>query len=351
MKKKIFALALSVGMLFSFNSVQASNKVWTQNNGYWKLYEDGKLVKGKWSTYKGNWYHFDKNGIMETGWKFINGNWYSFTKNGLMRINWYKENGKWYYLGTNGDMKVGWFKTANRKWSYFKSSGEMVIDTLVEANDTRHYVIDSNGYTLDKLPKDDKFKIGNKTYHLQYGNGAACIVKDSWIFDYSSDEVSALRNFSDNASPNEEINVKNIISNFKNYKDKIYLGKDGLEVAPTPEYTGATLKILKIVDKWIVRNDPKNIHNKILGNYTIINDKLYYLDGEELVRGYHVLVIEGMIGNDYAFLTYANENGEIIRAKRLSGDRSKFLNNEVDGFFKDKIVIKSYNNFFVDIVE
>lgn len=72
MKKKIFASALSVGILFSFNSVQASNKVWTQNNGFWKLYEDGKLVKGKWSTYKGNWYHFDKNGIMETGWKFIN---------------------------------------------------------------------------------------------------------------------------------------------------------------------------------------------------------------------------------------------------------------------------------------
>lgn len=355
MKRKFLLFVLIFGMFFITSTINATTLKWTNTNGNWKFYKDGILVKNKWEVYNGNWYHFDKDGIMETGWHLINNKWYSFTKDGQMRTNWYFEDNKWYYLGFNGDMKTGWYKTTDKNWSYFKSSGEMVSDTLVKASDKKSYLIDSNGYTLYKLPKGRKYKIKDLEYYLQFGNDAICIVENSWIFDYSKNLEQHLINFSDNVKPNEEIKVENIISNFKNYKDKFYLGNNGQKVLPTPEFNGMDLKIEKIDGKLFVKNDKNEVETfkNIIGNYTIIDNRLYYLVGNQIKTGYHVLNGDGMIEHEYAFLTYANENGEIIKARRLSDyrNRKKDLNTEIDGFFGDKIIINSNDNFSVKIVK
>lgn len=328
----------------------------TTPDGY-RVDENGKWIKevlGDWKHDNYGWWYSKKDGSYpKNQWELISGKWYYFNSNGYMQTFWQLIDEDWYYLGSNGDMKTGWVKTKKDKWSYFKSSGEMLSNTIVKSSDDLGYIIDSDGYTLDKMPQGKKYIQNGIEYNLQFGNGAVCIVENAWIFDYSKNLELNILNFSDNVKPNEEVKVENIISNFKNYKDKYYIGKDGIKVSPTPEFNGVDLKIEKVNGKLVVVNSLNKLSNMLIGNYTIINNKLYYLDGNEIKTGYHALVGDGIVEHDYSFLTYSNENGEVVKVKRLLTykGQKEFLNKEIDGFFGDKVIIESENAFSVKKVK
>ena len=56
-----------------------------------------------------------------------------------------------------------------------------------------------------------------------------------------------------------------------------------------------------------------------MDNFTINNNKLYYLDNGQgkLKTGYFVLIDDGMATTHYHLLVYADQSGEVLKMKRL----------------------------------
>ena len=386
-KSKLLTLGLLVGsgLLLSINQAQAAD-TWVKNGADWNLSQDGSLAKNKWVQNAGSWYHFDGSGKMQTGWLKDGNTWYSLADSGAMRTGWYKEGNTWYSLADSGAMRTGWYQegstwyylkgsgamatgwaTANGKWSYFEKSGAMVADRAVPASDGESYVIGKDGYMLTKLPSQVEQSQADDTiitnivtlsdgydYHLINRKDGVIVEKNAWYIkpefkkfsDKYGDKVSnTMFALVDNTEEGQEINPKAVVKNFQNLPNRYYFGADGRRVTNLPEMT--TYSEIKKVGNDVYLENPGARLRLGATNFTINNNKLYYLENEQgkLKTGYFVLIDDGATTTHQHILAYADQSGEILKMKRLPSRFSDYFDKEIDGFYGQKIKITQPNKY------
>ena len=383
-KSKLLTLGLLVGagLLLSINQAQAAD-TWVKNGADWNLSQDGSLAKNKWVQNAGSWYYFDDSGNMQTGWLKDGDTWYSLADSGAMRTGWYKEGSIWYSLADSGAMRTGWYKegstwyylkdsgamatgwaTANGKWSYFEKSGAMVADRAVPASDGESYILGKDGYmlTLKNSPykDDDIVRLGDGYEYLitskfdGHNYTDVIVDKNTWYIkpefkkfsDKYGDEVSnTMLALVDNKEEGQEIDPKAVIRNFQNLPGRYYFGADGRRVLPLPEMT--TRSEIKKVGNDLYLEDPGVRLRLPSANFTINNNKLYYLDNGQgkLKTGYFVLIDDGMATTHHHLLVYADQSGEVLKMKRLPSRFIDYRDKEIDGFYGQKIKITQPNKY------
>ena len=376
-KSKLLTLGLLVGagLLLSIKQAQAAD-TWVKNGADWNLSQDGSLAKNKWVQNAGSWYHFDASGNMQTGWLKDGNTWYSLADSGAMRTGWYKEGNTWYSLANSGAMRTGWYKegstwyylkdsgamatgwaTANGQWSYFENSGAMVADRAVPASDGESYVIGKDGYLANRKDSGynihDIVKLGDGQEYLLNAKGDDVIIeKNAWYIrpefkkfsnKYGDEVANTTLALVDNKEEGQEIDPKAVIRNFQNLPGRYYFGADGRRVLPLPEMT--TRSEIKKVGNDLYLEDP-GVRLRF-DNFTINNNKLYYLDNGQgkLKTGYFVLIDDGMATTHYHFLVYADQSGEVLKMKRLPSRFSDYFDKEIDGFYGQKIKITQPNKY------
>ncbi|WP_261035425.1 N-acetylmuramoyl-L-alanine amidase family protein [Streptococcus mitis] len=370
-----FGLLAGAGLLLSINQAQAAD-TWVKNGADWNLSQDGSLAKNKWVQNAGSWYHFDSTGKMQTGWLKDGNTWYSLADSGAMRTGWYKEGNTWYSLANSGAMRTGWYKEgstwyylkgsgamatgwaiANNQWSYFENSGAMVADRAVPASDGESYVIGKDGYLANRKDSGynihDIVKLGDGQEYLLNAKGNDVIIeKNTWYIkpefkkfsDKYGDEVAnTTLALVDNKEEGQEIDPKAVIRNFQNLPGRYYFGADGRRVLPLPEMT--TRSEIKKVGNDLYLEDP-GVRLRF-DNFTINNNKLYYLDNgqSKLKTGYFVLIDDGMATTLHHLLVYADQSGEVLKMKRLPSRFSDYFDKEIDGFYGQKIKITQPNKY------
>ena len=392
-KSKLLTLGLlaGAGLLLSINQAQAAD-TWVKNGADWNLSQDGSLAKNKWVQNAGSWYHFDSTGKMQTGWLKDGNTWYSLADSGAMRTGWYKEGNTWYSLANSGAMRTGWYKegstwyylkdsgamatgwaTANGQWSYFEKSGAMVADRAVPASDGESYVIGKDGYLLTKLPSQVEQSQADDTiitnivtlsdgydYHLIHRKDGVIVEKNAWYikpefkkFSNKYGDVVANTTLAlvDNKEEGQEIDPKAVVQNFQNLPNRYYFDENGHRVVNIPAMT--TYSEIKKVGNDVYLENPGARLRLGATNFTINNNKLYYLENEQgkLKTGYFVLIDDGMATTHYHFLAYADQSGEILKMKRLPSGVSDYLDKEIDGLYGEKIKIESpHSNEYYKVV-
>ena len=383
-KSKLLTLGLlaGAGLLLSINQAQAAD-TWVKNGSDWNLSQDGSLAKNKWVQNAGSWYHFDSSGKMQTGWLKDGNTWYSLADSGAMRTGWYKEGDIWYSLADSGAMRTGWYKEGStwyylrfsgsmqtgwecidNNWYYFEQSGAMASDRVVNSSDGTGYILSKDGhmFTLQNSPykKDDIVRLGDGYEYLITakfdGNNFTDVIvdKNTWYIkpefkkfsDKYGDEVAnTTLALVDNKEEGQEIDPKAVIRNFQNLPGRYYFGADGRRVLPLPEMT--TRSEIKKVGNDLYLEDPGVRLRLPSTNFTINNNKLYYLENEQgkLKTGYFVLIDDGMATTHYHFLVYADQSGEVLKMKRLPSRFSDYFDKEIDGFYGQKIKITQPNKY------
>ena len=392
-KSKLLTLGLlaGAGLLLSINQAQAAD-TWVKNGADWNLSQDGSLAKDKWVQNAGSWYHFDSTGKMQTGWLKDGNTWYSLADSGAMRTGWYKEGNTWYSLASSGAMRTGWYEegstwyylkgsgamatgwaTPNGKWSYFEKSGAMVADRAVPASDGESYVIGKDGYLLTKLPSQVEQSQADDTiitnivtlsdgydYHLIHRKDGVIVEKNAWYIkpefkkfsnkygDVVSNTTLALV---DNKEEGQDIDPKAVVQNFQNLPNRYYFDENGHRVVNIPAMT--TYSEIKKVGNDVYLENPGARLRLGATNFTINNNKLYYLENEQgkLKTGYFVLIDDGATTTHHHILAYAGQSGEILKMKRLPSGVSNFLDKEIDGLYGEKIKIESpHSNEYYKVV-
>ena len=392
-KSKLLTLGLlaGAGLLLSINQAQAAD-TWVKNGADWNLSQDGSLAKDKWVQNAGSWYHFDSTGKMQTGWLKDGNTWYSLADSGAMRTGWYKEGNTWYSLASSGAMRTGWYEegstwyylkgsgamatgwaTPNGKWSYFEKSGAMVADRAVPASDGESYVIGKDGYMLTKLPSQVEQSQADDTiitnivtlsdgydYHLIHRKDGVIVEKNAWYIkpefkkfsnkygDVVSNTTLALV---DNKEEGQDIDPKAVVQNFQNLPNRYYFDENGHRVVNIPAMT--TYSEIKKVGNDVYLENPGARLRLGATNFTINNNKLYYLENEKgkLKTGYFVLIDDGATTTHHHILAYADQSGEILKMKRLPSGVSDYLDKEIDGLYGEKIKIESpHSNEYYKVV-
>ena len=375
----------------SINQAQAAD-TWVKNGSDWNLSQDGSLAKDKWVQNAGSWYHFDSTGKMQTGWLKDGNTWYSLADSGAMRTGWYKEGNTWYSLASSGAMRTGWYKegstwyylkgsgamatgwaTPNGKWSYFEKSGAMVADRAVPASDGESYVIGKDGYLLTKLPSQVEQSQADETiitnivtlsdgydYHLIHRKDGVIVEKNAWYikpefkkFSNKYGDVVANTTLAlvDNKEEGQEIDPKAVVQNFQNLPNRYYFDENGHRVVNIPAMT--TYSEIKKVGNDVYLENPGARLRLGATNFTINNNKLYYLENEQgkLKTGYFVLIDDGATTTHHHILAYADQSGEILKMKRLPSGVSDYLDKEIDGLYGEKIKIESpHSNEYYKVV-
>ena len=381
-KSKLLTLGLlaGAGLLLSINQAQAAD-TWVKNGADWNLSQDGSLAKNKWVQNAGSWYHFDSAGKMQTGWLKDGNTWYSLADSGAMRTGWYKEGNTWYSLADSGAMRTGWYKEGStwyylrfsgsmqtgwecidNNWYYFEQSGAMASDRVVNSSDGTGYILSKDGhmFTLQNSPykHGDIVRLGDGYEYLIKakfdGNNFTDVIvdKNTWhikpefkkFSDKYGDEVAnTTLALVDNKEEGQEIDPKAVIRNFQNLPGRYYFGADGRRVLPLPEMT--TRSEIKKVGNDLYLEDP-GVRLR-LDNFTINNNKLYYLDNGQgkLKIGYFVLIDDGMATTHYHLLVYADQSGEVLKMKRLPSRFIDYRDKEIDGFYGQKIKITQPNKY------
>ena len=381
-KSKLLTLGLlaGAGLLLSINQAQAAD-TWVKNGADWNLSQDGSLAKNKWVQNAGSWYHFDSAGKMQTGWLKDGNTWYSLADSGAMRTGWYKEGNTWYSLADSGAMRTGWYKEGStwyylrfsgsmqtgwecidNNWYYFEQSGAMASDRVVNSSDGTGYILSKDGhmFTLQNSPykHGDIVRLGDGYEYLIKakfdGNNFTDVIvdKNTWhikpefkkFSDKYGDEVAnTTLALVDNKEEGQEIDPKAVIRNFQNLPGRYYFGADGRRVLPLPEMT--TRSEIKKVGNDLYLEDP-GVRLR-LDNFTINNNKLYYLENEQgkLKTGYFVLIDDGMATTHYHLLVYADQSGEVLKMKRLPSRFIDYRDKEIDGFYGQKIKITQPNKY------
>ena len=389
-KSKLLTLGLlaGAGLLLSINQAQAAD-TWVKNGADWNLSQDGSLAKDKWVQNAGSWYHFDGTGKMQTGWLKDGNTWYSLADSGAMRTGWYKEGNTWYSLADSGAMRTGWYKegstwyylkgsgamatgwaTANGQWSYFEKSGAMVADRAVPASDGESYVIGKDGYmlTLKNSPykNGDIVRLGDGYEYLIEakfdGNNFTDVIvsKNTWYIKpefkkfsekYGDEVANTTLALVDNKEEGQEIDPKAVVQNFQNLPNRYYFDENGHRVVNIPAMT--TYSEIKKVGNDVYLENPGARLRLGATNFTINNNKLYYLENEQgkLKTGYFVLIDDGATTTHHHILAYADQSGEILKMKRLPSGVSNFLDKEIDGLYGEKIKIESpHSNEYYKVV-
>ena len=389
-KSKLLTLGLLVGagLLLSINQAQAAD-TWVKNGADWNLSQDGSLAKNKWVQNAGSWYHFDSTGKMQTGWLKDGDTWYSLADSGSMRTGWYKEGNTWYSLADSGAMRTGWYQegstwyylkgsgamatgwaTADGKWSYFENSGAMVADRAVPASDGESYVIGKDGYmlTLKNSPykNGDIVRLGDGYEYLIEakfdGNNFTDVIvsKNTWYIKpefkkfsekYGDEVANTTLALVDNKEEGQEIDSKAVVQNFQNLPNRYYFDENGHRVINIPAMT--TYSEIKKVGNDVYLENPGARLRLGATNFTINNNKLYYLENEKgkLKTGYFVLIDDGATTTHHHILAYADQSGEILKMKRLPSGVSDYLDKEIDGLYGEKIKIESpHSNEYYKVV-
>ena len=389
-KSKLLTLGLlaGAGLLLSINQAQAAD-TWVKNGADWNLSQDGSLAKNKWVQNAGSWYHFDSTGKMQTGWLKDDNTWYSLADSGSMRTGWYKEGNTWYSLANSGAMRTGWYKegstwyylkgsgamatgwaTADGKWSYFENSGAMVADRAVPASDGESYVIGKDGYmlTLKNSPykNGDIVRLGDGYEYLIEakfdGNNFTDVIvsKNTWYIKpefkkfsekYGDEVANTTLALVDNKEEGQEIDPKAVVQNFQNLPNRYYFDENGHRVVNIPAMT--TYSEIKKVGNDVYLENPGARLRLGATNFTINNNKLYYLENEQgkLKTGYFVLIDDGATTTHHHILAYADQSGEILKMKRLPSGVSDYLDKEIDGLYGEKIKIESpHSNEYYKVV-
>ena len=383
-KSKLLTLGLlaGAGLLLSIKQAQAAD-TWVKNGADWNLSQDGSLAKSKWVQNAGSWYHFDSAGKMQTGWLKDGNTWYSLADSGAMRTGWYKEGNTWYSLADSGAMRTGWYKEGStwyylrfsgsmqtgwefidNNWYYFEQSGAMASDRVVNSSDGTGYILSKDGhmFTLRNSPykDDDIVRLGDGYEYLikskfdGHNYTDVIVAKNIWYIkpefkkfsDKYGDEVSnTMLALVDNKEEGQEIDPKAVIRNFQNLPGRYYFGADGRRVLPLPEMT--TRSEIKKVGNDVYLENPGARLRLPSANFTINNNKLYYLENEQgkLKTGYFVLIDDGMATTHHHFLVYADQSGEVLKMKRLPSGVSNYLDKEIDGFYGQKIKITQPNKY------
>ncbi len=108
-----------------------------EEEGYYRYYEAGKLVKSSWKTVDGKKYYFKKNGNAATLSYKISGKYYIFDSNGqlfqpsskkIVKVETDTGEYKKFRVNTNGTAASGW---ADSKTYYFYGNGEMATGIIV----------------------------------------------------------------------------------------------------------------------------------------------------------------------------------------------------------------------------
>ena len=108
-----------------------------EEDGYYRYYEDGKLVKSSWRTVDGKKYYFKKNGNAATLSYQISGKYYIFDRNGqlfqpsskkIVKVETDTGEYKKFRVNTDGTAASGW---ADGKTYYFYENGEMATGIIV----------------------------------------------------------------------------------------------------------------------------------------------------------------------------------------------------------------------------
>ena len=381
-KSKLLTLGLlaGAGLLLSINQAQAAD-TWVKNGSDWNLSQDGSLAKNKWVQNAGSWYYFDDSGNMQTGWLKDGDTWYSLADSGAMRTGWYKEGSTWYSLADSGAMRTGWYKEGStwyylrfsgsmqtgwecidNNWYYFEQSGAMASDRVVNSSDGTGYILSKDGhmFTLQNSPyKDgDIVRLGDGYEYLitakfdGYNFTDVIVDKNTWYIkpefkkfsDKYGDEVAnTTLALVDNKEEGQEIDPTAVIRNFQNLPGRYYFGADGRRVLPLPEMT--TRSEIKKVGNDLYLEDP-GVRLRF-DNFTINNNKLYYLDNGQgkLKTGYFVLIDDGMATTLHHLLVYADQSGEVLKMKRLPSRFSDYFDKEIDGFYGQKIKITQPNKY------
>ena len=392
-KSKLLTLGLlaGAGLLLSINQAQAAD-TWIKNGADWNFSQDGSLAKNKWVQNAGSWYHFDSTGNMQTGWLKDGNTWYSLADSGAMRTGWYKEGSTWYSLADSGAMRTGWYKegatwyylkgsgamatgwaTANGQWSYFEKSGAMVADRAVPASDGESYVIGKDGYLLTKLPSQVEQSQADDTiitnivtlsdgydYHLIHTKDGVIVEKNAWYIKpefkkfsnkYGDEVANTTLALVDNKEEGQEIDPKAVVQNFQNLPNRYYFDENGHRVVNIPAMT--TYSEIKKVGNDVYLENPGARLRLGATNFTINNNKLYYLENEQgkLKTGYFVLIDDGATTTHHHILAYADQSGEILKMKRLPSGVSDYLDKEIDGLYGEKIKIESpHSNEYYKVV-
>ena len=383
-KSKLLTLGLlaGAGLLLSINQAQAAD-TWVKNGSDWNLSQDGSLAKNKWVQNAGSWYYFDDSGNMQTGWLKDGDTWYSLADSGAMRTGWYKEGSTWYSLADSGAMRTGWYKEGStwyylrfsgsmqtgwecidNNWYYFEQSGAMASDRVVNSSDGTGYILSKDGHmlTLKNSPyKDgDIVRLGDGYEYLiiskfdGYNYTDVIVTKNTWYIkpefkkfsDKYGDEVAnTTLALVDNKEEGQEIDPTAVIRNFQNLPGRYYFGADGRRVLPLPEMT--TRSEIKKVGNDLYLEDPGVRLRLPSTNFTINNNKLYYLDNGQgkLKTGYFVLIDDGMATTLHHLLVYADQSGEVLKMKRLPSRFSDYFDKEIDGFYGQKIKITQPNKY------
>ena len=256
---------------------------------------------------------------------------------------------------------TGW-ECINGDWYYFEQSGAMASDRVVNSSDGTGYILSKDGhmFTLQDSPykHDDIVRLGDGYEYLIKakfdGNNFTDIIvdKNTWYIkpefkkfsDKYGDEVAnTTLALVDNKEEGQEIDPKAVIRNFQNLPGRYYFGADGRRVLPLPEMT--TRSEIKKVGNDLYLEDP-GVRLRF-DNFTINNNKLYYLDNGQgkLKTGYFVLIDDGMATTLHHLLVYADQSGEVLKMKRLPSRFSDYFDKEIDGFYGQKIKITQPNKY------
>lgn len=172
------------------NERGGSNGLKTEN-GFYRFYENGVMVKDKWLDVGGNKYYFKKNGNAAVSKYKIKGKTYIFNSKGQLfmpsspKVDKIKtsKGTKKYYVNPDGTARSGW--TKNKKY-YFDKNMEMATGIIVIKK--KLYCFKSSGlYNATKTKKIQKVAkkkkpflnlknligkpIKTKYYASCYGNG------------------------------------------------------------------------------------------------------------------------------------------------------------------------------------
>ena len=105
--------------------------------GFYRYYEDGKLVKNSWRTVDSRKYYFKKDGNAATLNYKIKGKYYVFDNKGrllqpsskkIVKVSMDDGKKKMFYVNTDGTAASGW---AENKTYYFYGTGEMATGIIV----------------------------------------------------------------------------------------------------------------------------------------------------------------------------------------------------------------------------
>ncbi len=105
--------------------------------------EEGPLLTGK-QTIEKRTYYFDADGVCcSSCWYEDNGTWLRLDADGIPLTGWFEDQ-SWYYLGQDGKMLAGQWLEQDGRWYYLDSDGRMVANKWVEWEE-EYYYCDANG--------------------------------------------------------------------------------------------------------------------------------------------------------------------------------------------------------------